>query len=683
MITKTLIQYDQNEVPIADLNNKTLNEVFANPTFKYDYTSSSDRIVWTDDNTATETYDYANGIFIASSDRTSTFYGYSTTFLDNAKTYYLISSIKPLQQTEWIYIGFSTGTSTDRKYIYNPTPNVYSTYTLKGSPVNQRLDYVANIAAIGDTIHMDYFYIIDLTALGITATQEQLDFWYNVWLENNKLGMRLHRESGNDVTIYTRNLSVDSTYTGNIYNREGYFFDNWEVGNTYVASGNFTKDQVFGNFVTLLALNDSNTELATYSDNSTGGQSGSFNVFLTVPSGTTKLLLGFGTSAIRSGSFSNIQLELGTTSTPYIAHSFTLNEVFRDGDLVPEFIDANSNNIADGWTLRDTSATNLSVSNNTQFITSSTGGFSGGFFNGTSSIPLYNIPSSTKIYIRATLTNIGTIVANGSPDVAMFTGSPITANSFLYTTTSTFNGLEFRPAIAGATIIKDVMLLNLNTLGLQSLTKSQLDYYFNQWQFNNANATLSAQFVQSSGIDTVAYLDKTYREIFEGGNLIPNNTFDTGVSGWTATGGINPTVSYGNQFLITSRDNGTPYVRPQANIAFVQNNKYFIATDLKVGVVLDPQDVLITSFTNVIPTQTLGTGITSNWKTFSNVVTAVETGNVGLSFFVSVVGASYTEFHLDNVYTINLTSMFGSGNEPNNETMEALLRVYKIFKGVR
>jgi hypothetical protein len=52
-----------------------------------------------------------------------------------------------------------------------------------------------------DSIFISNIHAINLTALGITATKEQLDFWYSVWQQNHKLGMRVHRASGNDIPL--------------------------------------------------------------------------------------------------------------------------------------------------------------------------------------------------------------------------------------------------------------------------------------------------------------------------------------------------------------------------------------------------------------------------------------------------------------------------------------------------
>jgi len=183
---------DANTPYLEELNYYSLNEVFGSPAFEYNYTSSSDKLNWYDDNTATETYDYNNGIYISSSNRTTTFYAYTDEILDNSKYYYLITSVKVLQETEYFRIGFSQNTN-ERKYIYNPTPNIYITYTLKGNPVIGRVDYVADISALGDTIHMDYYKIIDITALGIDHfTQAQLDNYYNDYINNQMLEQNLY-----------------------------------------------------------------------------------------------------------------------------------------------------------------------------------------------------------------------------------------------------------------------------------------------------------------------------------------------------------------------------------------------------------------------------------------------------------------------------------------------------------
>jgi hypothetical protein len=46
--------------------------------------------------------------------------------------------------------------------------------------------------------------------------------------------------------------------------------------------------------------------------------------------------------------------------------------------------------------------------------------------------------------------------------------------------------------------IKRPHLLNLTSLGIATLTKSQLDYLYQVWQFNNLNALVARQFIQEA-----------------------------------------------------------------------------------------------------------------------------------------------------------------------------------------
>jgi hypothetical protein len=46
--------------------------------------------------------------------------------------------------------------------------------------------------------------------------------------------------------------------------------------------------------------------------------------------------------------------------------------------------------------------------------------------------------------------------------------------------------------------LDDVYFINLTSLGIATLTKSQLDYLFQVWQFNNLNALVARQFIQKA-----------------------------------------------------------------------------------------------------------------------------------------------------------------------------------------
>jgi hypothetical protein len=46
--------------------------------------------------------------------------------------------------------------------------------------------------------------------------------------------------------------------------------------------------------------------------------------------------------------------------------------------------------------------------------------------------------------------------------------------------------------------VDSVVAINLTSLGIATLTKSQLDYLYQVWQFNTLNALVARQFIQEA-----------------------------------------------------------------------------------------------------------------------------------------------------------------------------------------
>jgi hypothetical protein len=169
------------DTPIEELNGLTLNDFFNDSAqFKYDYTSSIDRLNFANDTTGTQNFNYNESIAIYTNINTPSFYGYTSQFLENSNVYYLSFKIKTLQNLTSISAGFNSGT---RKTISNPNINEYLYYNVKGSPVTRRLDWLISGSQVNDIIHIDSVIIYNLTSLLLTSlTQQQLDDYFDIYI---------------------------------------------------------------------------------------------------------------------------------------------------------------------------------------------------------------------------------------------------------------------------------------------------------------------------------------------------------------------------------------------------------------------------------------------------------------------------------------------------------------------
>jgi hypothetical protein len=336
-------------VPIADLNGKTLDEVFISNAL---ISLRNENHTWRD------------------------LYNFSQTALsgDNLYLIFDIINVNVAGSLRFDYIGAQRVAA-----INNVTIPTYFSYITSIS--NDVVTFRETSSSTTPNIDMDInLYVINLTALGITATKEQLDFWYSVWQQNHKLGMRVHRASGNDIPLAVlNNQSLNQVFVGGnlVQNGGGNTLTGWTF------SGNVTTD---GEFIVINS----------------------------------------------SSAYSLIQALSGLSSEKYLF----LLEYIGDG-LAP------TTNLS--VTLRQNSTVNSNV---------------------------ILIPNSTTI---------------------------LTTFSDFFNTTGTFNQILFsRNGVGSITKIKNIYLLNLTSLGIATLTKSQLDYLFTVWQFNQVNALVARQFIQEA-----------------------------------------------------------------------------------------------------------------------------------------------------------------------------------------
>jgi hypothetical protein len=185
-------------VPIADLNGKTLDEVFIGGNL------------------------VVNGDF---SDGTTWWSFFNSTIVDEkARIFNAVGSDSFISRSSLLTVGNSYYVNLEQ-YITNDNARVDG-FTTTIQLIDGFNSYIRTAGQTGFAISrrtptvstdvlIDNIYLINLTALGITATKEQLDFWYSVWQQNHKLGMRVHRASGNDIPLAVlNNQSLNQVFVG-------------------------------------------------------------------------------------------------------------------------------------------------------------------------------------------------------------------------------------------------------------------------------------------------------------------------------------------------------------------------------------------------------------------------------------------------------------------------------------
>jgi hypothetical protein len=365
LLANTFIQHDQNSVPIADLNGKTLDEVFigGNLVVK-DFSLGNVHI---NTNTRLKLTDVIPMI------NTNKYWVYNDTYTKSGIRVAYVTD----EQTDYLYTMPFIFDSNWQTTLYN----IIYTATSNGS-MSFAFSYAdGRVMTVNDIPNDADMYIINLTALGITATQAQLDFWYSVWQQNHKLGMRVHRASGNDIPLAVlNNQSLNQVF----------------VGGQLLLNPEFT-----GN------LNNWSVSSAFYDDNQVFYDA---NVGMTINQ--------------------NITSKVNANDSVYIL-------------------------------------------SNVKFTTGTTGGIR--FILGNATVPLITEQQFTidninyKTYSMLLTPNLAPTIININR---------LAGNRIIY--------------------IDNINLYNLTSLGIATLTQSQLDYLFTVWQFNQVNALVARQFIQEA-----------------------------------------------------------------------------------------------------------------------------------------------------------------------------------------
>jgi hypothetical protein len=219
LLANTFIQHDQNSVPIADLNGKTLDEVFdrsiltditALPNGVKYYEVSGGNIVQRVEEYVLQSSD----VNILTTSETNVDY----VRLNKPLDYIAYASVNEnlvgsSVVNEWTEVNTVSRNQTSNigKYNIRLRGIEFEFYFTKGTYANLA---AAKTALTGTQLLYQLATPITIVS-GVSITQAQLDFWYSVWQQNHKLGMRVHRASGNDIPLAVlNNQSLNQVFVG-------------------------------------------------------------------------------------------------------------------------------------------------------------------------------------------------------------------------------------------------------------------------------------------------------------------------------------------------------------------------------------------------------------------------------------------------------------------------------------
>lgn len=175
---------------------------------------------------------------------------------------------------------------------------------------------------------------------------------------------------------------------------------------------------------------------------------------------------------------------------------------------------------------------------------------------------------------------------------------------------------------------------------------------------------------------TFIKLDDRFEELesdtyFPATNLITNGDFSQGTTGWINNGGT-LSVSDNTAVITSSSDALGNYVGIYQTLSNAPNgHKYYISFSIKPKTISELLRVGFgDTYENTFPT------VPNQWNTISRVVTKTSNSNITL---VQRSGGFYPvgqTIEFKYVLTINLTRIFGAGNEPTKEEMDKILSFY-------
>lgn len=208
----------------------------------------------------------------------------------------------------------------------------------------------------------------------------------------------------------------------------------------------------------------------------------------------------------------------------------------------------------------------------------------------------------------------------------------------------------------------------------QNTYLNQLAAYEDKGRFGEASATrIAAYLVEITAMSTrfTAWGTKDFKGDFDYTsdktmtNLITNGDFTSNTTGWTATYGTIASVSGRCEYTVTSLNASAYIYQTHTTIA---GNKYYCAGKIY------PKYANTTRF-KVGSNNGTEFDITANtWNQASVIITATDTNTTML--FGHYTNTNYIvgdKILYDDVIIIDLTTLYGAGNEPTLEEMDAFM----------
>jgi len=198
-------------------------------------------------------------------------------------------------------------------------------------------------------------------------------------------------------------------------------------------------------------------------------------------------------------------------------------------------------------------------------------------------------------------------------------------------------------------------LLDLNALGISSLTKAQLDTYFNIYQ-NGVNATYYATDGNVSSVD--GYYYASGKNLFDNTNRVDGQRFDQ------TTGNF---IASGNQFYTPN------YISIKPNTTYTYS--FSASIDLRI-IYYDANKTFISGLL-ISTVGTSDTRTTPSNAYYIRLSTAILKINT-LQIEEGSTATTYEPFAQPTTL-LNLTFLFGVGNEPNKATMDGYYAEYEEY----
>jgi len=198
-------------------------------------------------------------------------------------------------------------------------------------------------------------------------------------------------------------------------------------------------------------------------------------------------------------------------------------------------------------------------------------------------------------------------------------------------------------------------LLDLNALGISSLTKAQLDTYFNIYQ-NGVNATYYATDGNVSSVD--GYYYASGKNLFDNTNRVDGQRFDQ------TTGNF---IASGNQFYTPN------YISIKPNTTYT----YSFSASIDLRIIYYDENKTFISGLLISTVGTNDTRTTPSNAYYIRLSTAILKINT-LQIEEGSTATTYEAFATPTT-TLNLTFLFGVGNEPNKATMDGYYAEYEEY----